>query len=95
MKSSEQFMQASIPRFDGHYDHWSMMMENFLRSKELWNLVEEGVPTVVQGTSTSESQKKIAEESKLKDLRIKNFMFQAIDRDIIETILDKGTTKAI
>ncbi|KAK6936358.1 Cleavage/polyadenylation specificity factor, A subunit, C-terminal [Dillenia turbinata] len=32
--ASENFVQPSIPRFDGHYDHWSMLMENFLRSKE-------------------------------------------------------------
>ncbi|KAH0665104.1 hypothetical protein KY285_026310 [Solanum tuberosum] len=32
----ENFFQAAIPRFDGQYDHWSMLMENFLRSKEFW-----------------------------------------------------------
>jgi len=30
----ENFVQPVIPRCDGHYDHWSMLMENFLRSKE-------------------------------------------------------------
>ena len=35
------------------------------------------------------------EEAKLKDLKVKNFMFQAIDREILETILDKGKSKAI
>ncbi|GKE35563.1 retrovirus-related pol polyprotein from transposon TNT 1-94, partial [Tanacetum coccineum] len=25
------FVQPAIPKFDGHYDHWSMLMENFLR----------------------------------------------------------------
>ncbi|KAH0773913.1 hypothetical protein KY290_011050 [Solanum tuberosum] len=33
--ASENFVQAAIPRFDGHYDHWSMLMENFLRSKDI------------------------------------------------------------
>lgn len=88
-------MQASIPRFDGHYDHWSMMMENFLRSKEIWSLVEEGVPAVIRGPAASEGQRKTVEEAKLKDLKVKNFLFKAIDREIMETILDKGTTKAI
>jgi hypothetical protein len=32
--SNNNFIQPSIPRFDGHFDHWSMLMENFLRSKE-------------------------------------------------------------
>jgi len=43
MASSDNFVQLAIPRFDGHYDHWSMLMENILRSKEYWNVVESGV----------------------------------------------------
>jgi hypothetical protein len=96
MTTSEKFVQPSIPKFDGHYDHWSMMMENFLRSKEMWNLVDEGIPAAAIGTaSASEAQRKTVEEAKLKDLKVKNFLFQAIDREILETILDKGTSKAI
>nr|KYP38155.1 Retrovirus-related Pol polyprotein from transposon TNT 1-94 [Cajanus cajan] len=67
---SKKFVQPTIPKFDGHYDHWSMMMENFLRSKDV-------------------------EEAKLKDLKVKNFLFHAIDRQILETIFDIGTSKAI
>lgn len=40
---NKNFAQPTIPRFDGHYDHWSMLMENFLRSKEYWSIVETGV----------------------------------------------------
>ncbi|KAH0725476.1 hypothetical protein KY284_001341 [Solanum tuberosum] len=29
MALESNYMQAAIPRFDGHYDHWSMLMENF------------------------------------------------------------------
>ena len=39
---SSSFVQPAIPRFDGHYDHWVMLMENFLRSKEYWDLIENG-----------------------------------------------------
>ena len=93
---SEKFVQPAIPRFDGHYDHWSLMMESFLRSKELWSLVDEGIPPLAIGTApTSEAQRKGMEEAKLKDLKVKNFLFQAIDREILETILDKGTSKVI
>ncbi|XP_019423075.1 PREDICTED: uncharacterized protein LOC109332546 [Lupinus angustifolius] len=35
------------------------------------------------------------EEAKLKDLKVKNFLFHAIDREILETILDNRTSKAI
>jgi hypothetical protein len=41
--TSESFVQPVIPRFDDHYDHWSMLMENFLRSKEYWTVVVSGV----------------------------------------------------
>lgn len=93
MATSEKFV---IPKFDGHYDHWSMLMENFLRSLEMWNLVEEGVPSPAIGTSpASEAQRKRVAEAKLTDLKVKNFLFQAIEREIIETILDKMTSKAI
>lgn len=36
----ENYVQSVIPHFDGRYDHWSMSMENFLRSNEYWGLVE-------------------------------------------------------
>ncbi|GKV28920.1 hypothetical protein SLEP1_g37906 [Rubroshorea leprosula] len=91
--ASETFVQPAIPRFDGHYDHWSMLMENFLRSKEYWDVVESGVaePTA----RMSEAQKAELEALKLKDLKAKNYLFQAIDRTILETILCKDTSKQI
>ncbi|CAN1177009.1 hypothetical protein LINPERPRIM_LOCUS37470 [Linum perenne] len=30
MSDSGSFTQVCIPRFDGEYDHWSMLMENLL-----------------------------------------------------------------
>ncbi|KAL9235086.1 hypothetical protein vseg_009882 [Gypsophila vaccaria] len=96
MSSSEKFIQPSIPKFDGHYDFWSMTMENFLRSKEIWSLVEEGIPAVSIGTSpASETQRKLVEEAKLKDLKVKNYLFQSIGREVLETILDTKTSKSI
>ncbi|XP_014511418.1 uncharacterized protein LOC106770105 [Vigna radiata var. radiata] len=71
-------------------------MENFLRSKELWSLVEDGIPTFVLSTGpNSETQQKMLQEAELKDLRVKNFLFQSIDCEILETILDKSTSKSI
>lgn len=71
-------------------------MENFLRSKELWSLVEEGIPAPAIGTSpASEAQRKTVEEAKLKDMKAKNYLFHAIGREILEIIIDKGTSKAI
>ncbi|XXG77594.1 hypothetical protein AAC387_Pa08g1717 [Persea americana] len=95
MASESSFVQPAIPKFDGHYDHWSMLMENFLRSKEYWSLVESGIPAAAEGVDLTEAQRKVIEEQKLKDLKVKNYLFQAIDRSILETILNKDTTKNI
>lgn len=88
------FVQPSIPKFDGHYDHWSMLMENFLRSKEYWTLIENGIPAVAEGVMTK-AQKKTIDDLRLKDLKTKNYLFQAIDRSLLETILKRDTAKDI
>lgn len=95
MASEGSFVQPAIPRFDGHYDHWSMLMENFLRSKEYWNLVETGFVEPADGAAVTEAQQKSLDEMKLKDRKVKNYLFQAIDRTILETILKKDTSKQI
>jgi transposase InsO family protein len=55
--------------------------------------VEQGVP--VLPPTPNDEQRKVVEEGKLKDLKAKNYLFQSIDRSIIETILDKSSSKAI
>jgi hypothetical protein len=54
-ENNSSFVQPSIPRFDGHYDHWAMLMENFLRSKEYWELIENGIPATVDGIKPIEA----------------------------------------
>jgi len=63
MADSANFAQPSIPKFDGFYDHWAMLMENLLRSKEFCDLIETGV-TVALENPTPE-QEKAAKDSKL------------------------------
>ena len=70
-------------------------MENFLRSKEYWGLVENGVPAVAEDVVLTDAQRKHIEDQQLKDLKAKNYLFQALDRSILETILNKKTTKDI
>nr|GEZ57986.1 retrovirus-related Pol polyprotein from transposon TNT 1-94 [Tanacetum cinerariifolium] len=60
----------------------------------MWSLVENGVPARTVANPT-EAQRKAFEEAKLKDLKVKNYLFQAINREILETILDKSSSKAI
>ena len=93
--AENSFVQPSISKFDRHYDHWAMLMENFLRSKEYWGLVENGIPAAAEGIVLTDAQKKNIEDQKLKDLKAKNYLFQALDRSILETIINKETSKHI
>ena len=95
MASESSFVQLTIPKFDGHYDHCSMLMENFLQSKEYWGLVETGIPAAAKRMDPIKEQRKTIEDHRLKDLKVKNYLFQAIDRSILETILKKDTSKDI
>jgi RNase H-fold protein (predicted Holliday junction resolvase) len=95
MVAENNFVQPAIPKFDGHYDHWSMLMENFLRSKEYWSLVETGIPAAAEGVELTEAQQKSIADQKLKNLKVKNYLFQTIDRTIMETILNRDTAKHI
>ena len=70
-------------------------MENFLRSKEFWGLVEHGCVEPASGSVQTDAQQKKSDELKLKDLKVKNYLFQAIDRTVLDTILKKDTAKDI
>ncbi|GAU43011.1 hypothetical protein TSUD_28300 [Trifolium subterraneum] len=93
MAENSDFVKTAIPKFDGYYEHWAMLMENLLRSKEYWSLIEVGV-TVAPANPTVEQQC-VANASKLTDMKVKNFLFQSIDRLILETILHRETVKDI
>ena len=72
-----------------------MLMKNFLRSKEYWSLLETGIPVVAEGVELTEAQLKSIADQKLKDLKVKNYLFQAIDRTIMEMVLNRDTAKHI
>ncbi|XP_052181905.1 uncharacterized protein LOC127794699 [Diospyros lotus] len=95
MATESSFVQPAIPKLNGHYDHWCMLIENFLHSKEYWSLIEQGIPKVGEEIALIEEQRKAIENAKLKDLKVENYLFQANDRSILETILNKDTTKSI
>ena len=82
----------SIPKFDGDYDHWSMLMENLLRSKEWWHLIDPGYVELGADAVENDAEKKARADLKLKDLKVKNYLFAAIDKSILKTILKKDTS---
>jgi len=91
----------------GHCDHWAELMENLLHSNEYWNVVDHGIMVDVIREARSFSlvvtesrqlinvQMKEYEENKLKDLKAKNLLYQTIERDVLETILDRSSSKVI
>ncbi|RVW21848.1 hypothetical protein CK203_109662 [Vitis vinifera] len=62
------------------------------------NFVQPTIPRFDEptlGTVMTKTQRIELEGLKLKDLKAKNYLFQAIDHSILETILNKETSKQI
>ncbi|XP_058768298.1 uncharacterized protein LOC131642026 [Vicia villosa] len=95
MGSEAHFAAASILKFDGDYDHWSMVTENLLRSKEYWVAVESGYTEPKSMDGMTAAQIKNLEEIKLKELKAKNYLFQSLDKSILKTITQKETSKQL
>ena len=47
-----------------------------------WNLIKTGVPIIEDGVVPREAQKETVEDLQLKNLKVKNYLFQAIDLTI-------------
>ncbi|RVW28439.1 Berbamunine synthase [Vitis vinifera] len=62
---------------------------------DYWGLVENGIPAAAEGVVLIDAQRKNIDDQKLKDLKTKNYLFQALNRSILETVLKKDTTKNI
>jgi len=74
-------LSSKIPYFDGqHYNHWSELMENLLRAKGLWNLIQNGVEEPIEGTVLTAAQLEQLEKSRTEDHKVKHYLFRAIDR---------------
>lgn len=87
--------ELSIPKFDGDYEHWAMLMENMLKSKEWWDLIETGISRPERNVILTGPQRTELAEMNLKDLKVKNYLFAAIDKTILKTIAKKDSSKDI
>ncbi|GAA0161960.1 hypothetical protein LIER_18156 [Lithospermum erythrorhizon] len=92
---SEDKTLTKIPHFDGHYDHWSELMENLLRAKGLWGTIERGFVEPMETTILTDNQRALLEDSRTKDHQVKHYLFQAIDRTVFEQLLDRSTSKIV
>ena len=84
-----------LPQFDGHWDHWSEVMENFFRAKALWNVIETGYEEPIDATTLTTEQRDRLESNKTSDHKVKHYLYQSIDRVTFEQILDRRTSKII
>ena len=57
--------------------------------------MESGYVEPASRSLQTDAQKKKNDEMKMKDLKVKNYLFQAIDRTVLDTILKKDTAKEI
>ena len=70
-------------------------MENLLRAKGLWSVVEVGFSELEEGTILTEAQKGHLDDVRLKNHQVKHYLFQAIDRTVFEQILDHRPAKIV
>nr|KAJ0208473.1 hypothetical protein LSAT_V11C500291780 [Lactuca sativa] len=94
VNGGQGFVVPAIPNFEGHYDHLAKLMESFIRSKEYWDLIEHGITLPTERVLT-EAQQKTLNDQKLKVLKLKNFLYQAISRNILDTIISTDISKEI
>lgn len=92
---SEEKGLTKIPQFSGHYDHWSELVENLLRAKGLWSLVENGFEEPKVGTLLTDAQQAQLQDARTKDHQVKHYLYQAIDRTVFEQILDRRSSKIV
>lgn len=78
------FVQLAIPKPSEHYDHWAILRENFLRSEEYQNFIDPENLQHANGVVLIENEKKIANELEQNDLKVKNYLFQAINRSVLK-----------
>lgn len=92
MSEKESFI---IPKFDGDYEQWALLMENLLRSKEWWDVIETGIAVPERNVILTGPQRTELAEAKLRDLKAKNYLFASIDKNLLKTIAKKDSAKDI
>jgi len=95
MMEAGSFSTPAVPKFDGDYDHWSLIMENLLRSKEYWSVIDPWFEDLRRMEAPTPAQQQSLKEAELKDLKAKNYLFQSIDKTTLKTIIQKETAKQL
>lgn len=82
-----------IPKFDGDHEHWAMLMENLLRSKEWWDFIETWITRSEKNVILTEPQRTELAEKTVIDHNVKNYLFASLDKTILKKILKRETSK--
>ncbi|XP_016704228.1 uncharacterized protein [Gossypium hirsutum] len=97
--NNSAFVQPAVPKFDGYYEHWAKLMENFLRVKEFWSLVEDRIDEIPVEIEPSEEEVKLFEEQQMKDkkkfkgsTRVKRAQLQALKIEFKILRMKEGET---
>lgn len=64
-------------------------MENFMRVRKIWCVVESSIQHAPEGGILTEAQRAELAKRKLNDLKTKHYLFKAIDRPTLEIIICK------
>lgn len=70
-------------------------MENLLCSKEYWSIINPKFDELRRIENPNPAQQNALEEATLKDLKVKNYLFQSIDKTTLKTITQKETAKQL
>ncbi|KAD5316822.1 hypothetical protein E3N88_16768 [Mikania micrantha] len=89
------YQVLSVPKFDGDYEHWSLLMKTLLRSKEYWSVIDPGFTEPREGVELMAAQRTDLETMRLEGLKAQNYLFQSIDKQIVKTMTHKETAKQI
>ncbi|GAA0144188.1 hypothetical protein LIER_04700 [Lithospermum erythrorhizon] len=92
---SDEKNMIKVLKFEGHYDHWRELMENLLKAKGLWGMIERGHVEPLDGNMLNDNQRALLDEARMQDYQVKHYLFQAINRTVFEQILDRSTSKII
>ncbi|KAL4561334.1 hypothetical protein LXL04_033498 [Taraxacum kok-saghyz] len=76
-----------LPRFAGrNYHHWSIRMKVLYESRELWDIVEQGINESNDQDESSDDQDAELKTLKKKDRKALYLMYHAVDEVIFERI---------
>ena len=76
-----------------NYDNWSIKMKALLRSQDMWEIVEKGHKESENEGNLSQTQKYSLRDSRKRDKKTLNLIYQRLDDDAFENISEVKSTK--